>query len=76
MHLQTYLEEFTFRFNGRNSRRPGLLFYRLLEGAVMTSPLTHGQLVQTHNHKRPGHPRSPTANPLLVGPPLKATWRP
>lgn len=42
----------------------------------MTPPLTHGQLVQTHNPKRPGHTRSPTANPLLVGPPLKATWRP
>ena len=30
-HLQTYLEEFTFRFNRRNSRSRGLVFRRLLE---------------------------------------------
>ena len=36
-HLQAYLNEFTFRFNRRNSRQRGLLFYRLLEQAV-TAP--------------------------------------
>jgi transposase-like protein/ribosomal protein L37AE/L43A len=35
-HLQAYLDEFTFRFNRRSSRRRGLLFYRLLEHAVVT----------------------------------------
>jgi len=37
-HLDYYLDEFTFRFNRRNSRRRGLLFYRLLEQAVRTDP--------------------------------------
>ena len=37
-HLNAYLDEFTFRFNRRHSRRRGLLFYRLLEHAVVTAP--------------------------------------
>jgi len=39
-HLQSYLEEFTFRFNRRNSRSRGLVFQRLLEQAVVTGPVT------------------------------------
>lgn len=39
-HLQSYLEEFTFRFNRRTSRSRGLVFRRLLEQAVRTSPVT------------------------------------
>lgn len=39
-HLQSYLEEFTFRFNRRNSRSRGLVFRRLLEQAVVTEPIT------------------------------------
>jgi transposase-like protein len=34
-HLDAYLNEFTFRFNRRGSRRRGLLFYRLLEQAIL-----------------------------------------
>ncbi len=46
-HLQSYLEEFTFRFNRRTSRSRGLVFRRLLEHAVITEPttmedITHG----------------------------------
>lgn len=33
-HLDYYLDEYTFRFNRRTARSRGLLFYRLLEGAV------------------------------------------
>jgi transposase-like protein len=36
--LDYYLDEFTFRFNRRRSRHRGLLFYRLLEQAVVTDP--------------------------------------
>lgn len=36
--LDYYLDEFTFRFNRRDSRARGLLFYRLLHQAVHTSP--------------------------------------
>jgi transposase-like protein len=44
-HLDYYLDEYTFRFNRRTSRSPGLLFYRLLEQAVMTDPVTYKNLV-------------------------------
>jgi transposase-like protein len=37
-HLDYYLDEFTFRFNRRTARRPGMLFYRLLQQAVATDP--------------------------------------
>ena len=36
--LPYYLDEFTFRFNRRNSRSRGLLFYRLCQQAVNTEP--------------------------------------
>ncbi len=39
-HLQSYLEEFTFRFNRRTSKSRGLVFRRLLEQAVITGPVT------------------------------------
>ena len=39
-HLQSYLEEFTFRFNRLKSRSRGLVFRRLLEQAVVTEPIT------------------------------------
>jgi len=40
-NLDAYLNEFTFRFNRRHSRRRGLLFYRLLEQAILTDPITY-----------------------------------
>ena len=43
-HLQSYLEEFTFRFNRRNSRSRGLLFRRLMEQAVVTGPVTENDV--------------------------------
>jgi transposase-like protein len=36
--LDYYLDEFTFRFNRRRSRHRGLLFYRLIEGAIAADP--------------------------------------
>jgi len=39
-HLQSYLEEFTFRFNRRNSKNRGLVFFRLMEQVVTTKPIT------------------------------------
>ena len=44
-HLDAYLEEFTFRFNRRSSHRRGLLFYRLLEQAVVTDPAPYKDIV-------------------------------
>jgi hypothetical protein len=43
--LDYYLDEFTFRFNRRTSRSRGLLFYRLLEQAVVTQPVTYQRIV-------------------------------
>jgi transposase-like protein len=48
-HMQAYLEEYTFRFNRRNASKRGLLFYRLLEGAVNCGPLTYDELVKLPN---------------------------
>lgn len=44
-HMQAYLEEYTFRFNRRKAAQRGLLFYRLLEGAVITAPSTFNDIV-------------------------------
>jgi transposase-like protein len=46
--LEYYLDEFTFRFNRRTSRRRGLLFYRLLQQAVHTDPHPSRDLIATH----------------------------
>lgn len=43
-HMQSYLDEYVFRFNRRKSAKRGLLFYRLLEGAVATKPTTTAEL--------------------------------
>lgn len=48
-HLQSYLEEFTFRFNRRTSASRGLVFRRLLEQAVVTGPVTEAQV--THGYE-------------------------
>ena len=58
-HLDYYLDEFTFRFNRRRSRSRGKLFYRLMQQAVATDPVTLDRLL---------HPESPAkAQPQPVG---------
>ncbi|MDO8317519.1 MAG: IS1595 family transposase [Flavobacterium sp.] len=44
-HLDAYLNEFVFRFNRRTSSSRGMLFYRLLQQAVVTAPVTYGDVV-------------------------------
>jgi len=48
-HLQSYLEEFTFRFNRRASRSRGLVFRRLLEQAVVTGPVTEADVTNGYD---------------------------
>jgi transposase-like protein len=48
-HLQSYLEEFTFRFNRRTSRNRGLVFRRLLEQAVVTGPVTESDVTRGYD---------------------------
>ena len=52
-HLDYYLDEFTFRFNRRNSRYRGKLFYRLLQQAVAVEPMTYGRLVKYSRWPKP-----------------------
>ena len=44
-HLDAYLDEFVFRFNRRTSGSRGMLFYRLLQQAVVTDPVTYNDVV-------------------------------
>jgi hypothetical protein len=53
--LDAYLDEFAFRFNRRTSNSRGLLFYRLLEQAVMTKPATYEEITK--------QPKSPVKPP-------------
>jgi hypothetical protein len=43
--MDYYLDEFTFRFNRRRARHRGLLFHRLLEGAVASDPRPYKELI-------------------------------
>jgi transposase-like protein len=45
-HLSYYLDEFTFRFNRRTSTHRGLLFYRLLQNAMLIERTTYQQMVK------------------------------
>jgi transposase-like protein len=71
-HLQSYLNEYTFRFNRRHSRRRGMLFYRLLQQAVIAEPVTYRSLVANptptgaDRRSRPGPVESPPSRPLIV----------
>jgi transposase-like protein len=53
-HLQSHLEEFTFRFNRRTSHSRGHLFRRLLEQAIATPPVTEADIRRGFqwNHKK------------------------
>lgn len=74
-HLQSYLDEFVFRFNRRTSRSRGLVFYRVLELAVGHEPVRYHDLIVTSTPARNppstlggiGHPpsleRSPATRP-------------
>ena len=45
-HLDAYLDEFVFRFNRRSSNSRGMLFYRLMQQAVVTEPVTYQDVVE------------------------------
>jgi transposase-like protein len=60
-HVEAYLDEFIFRFNRRQSNARGLLFYRLLQNAVVLKK-TNGQVFVTRpkpdGTKQRGRPRT------------------
>ena len=53
-HLDYYLDEFTFRFNRRNSRHRGKLFYRLLQQAVAVGPMPYTRIVSGAHDPKAG----------------------
>ena len=46
-HLDYYLDEFTFRFNRRKSKKRGKLFYRLVQQAVQVDPISWDEIADT-----------------------------
>jgi transposase-like protein len=79
-HLQSYLDEFVFRFNRRQSRSRGMIFYRVLELAVAHAPVRYRDLVADPQPKRTppsppglrGHP--PTLDRPRAAQPWRSSW--
>jgi len=76
-HMDEYLWEFEFRFNRRHARKPGLLFYRLLEQAVRTDPITYDDVaVGGQTRKVAPKPPGKRSNPRsLAQPDAGRPWR-
>jgi len=74
-HLDAYLNEFTFRFNRRRSRRRGLLFYRLLEQAVAADPITYHSLVVNPTPTGRRSPRPSRPGRVATVPTVHRPWR-
>lgn len=49
-HLEYYLDEFAFRFNRKLSTHRGKLFYRLMQQAVTTPPVTYRDIINPLAH--------------------------
>jgi transposase-like protein len=54
-HLGYYLDEYTFRFNRRTSRSRGLLFYRLLQNAVVVEHTGYNDIILGVRGRKPKH---------------------
>jgi transposase-like protein len=52
-HLPYYLDEFVFRFNRRTSTHRGLLFFRLLQNAVVGKPFPYKSMVKNARGPKP-----------------------
>ena len=76
-HLQSYLDEFVFRFNRRRSRSRGLVFYRVLELAVGHDPVRYRDLVAAPQPKtKPPAPPGQRGHPPSIERPRAARpWR-
>src|SRR5512132_17346 len=76
-HLQSYLDEFVFRFNRRRSRSRGLVFYRVLELTVGHEPVRYHDIVAGKRPRRipPAPPVSRGHPPSLERPPAERPWR-
>jgi transposase-like protein len=75
-HLQSYLNEFAFRFNRRRSASRGMVFYRVLELAVGHDPVRYRDLVVDPQPKatRPVPPGTGGHPPSLDRPRAARPW--
>jgi transposase-like protein len=77
-HLPEYLDEFCFRWNRRNTRHRGMVFYRLLQHAVAAAPITYKDLARVGAPK-PAAPAPPgkraLPGTLEVPGPGRRPWR-
>jgi hypothetical protein len=76
-HLPAYLDEFVFRFNRRHSRSRGMLFYRVLELAVLHAPVRYDHLIAVKRSRaeRPDPPVARGHPPTLDRPRANRPWR-
>ena len=52
-HVDSYLDEFTFRFNRRTSRSRGMLFYRLIQQSAIAGPVTYVNIRDKQHQLQP-----------------------
>ena len=76
-HLQSYLDEFVFRFNRRRARSRGLLFYRLLQLAAGHDPVRYRNIVAGKRPRKipPAPPAGRGHPPSLERPSAERPWR-
>ena len=76
-HLQSYLDEFVFRFNRRRSASRGLVFYRVLELAAGHGPVRYHNIVAGKRPRTipPAPPAARGHPPSLQRPPAERPWR-
>src|SRR6266513_392966 len=76
-HLQSYLDEFVFRFNRRRSASRGLVFYRLLELAAGHDPVRYRDIVAGKRPRKipPNPPAGRGHPPSLERPQAERPWR-
>jgi len=76
-HLQSYLDEFVFRFNRRRSHSRGLVFYRVLELAVGHQPVRYRDIVAGKRPRKfpPTPPGTRGHPPSLERPSAGRPWR-
>lgn len=76
-HLIHYLNEFVFRFNRRQSRSRGMLFYRVLELAIKHKPVRYQDLIVARRPRSvpPSPPRTRGRPTSLERPPAARPWR-
>ncbi|MGB0091429.1 MAG: IS1595 family transposase, partial [Solirubrobacteraceae bacterium] len=75
-HLADYVDEFVFRFNRRRSRSRGLVFYRVLELAVVHDPVRYRELIYNPQpgSRRPKPPGRRGRPPSLERPRARRPW--